>query len=514
MKDVDDLGEEYTTNSNEYFFSKLESTTFMDYFCTDDFDILTFCKTKNGIKRLESLLKFCVLNVYIGNRELLHSLLDTTKIESEIEKLKIQCEILEKLSLALSDEDVLFNLSPDDCFGMLLDMIIENLHAYQSYNGTSKAMLKLKKNDKEFLDSAAISVFDVTFLNTTDGLTTGICSQGKDDTIDLGRVNFTQKLDDTDRGKIQKIPVSSSIEYRGIYDNKDSRDTLIISIKNDILAYVYDIFSTILNCDDSTVMHGLPKYKCKLRRSIVNKRINSNCISSLLNQLMTSSNDNNAVERELCKYALVDLINRRSVCQTFYSTLNNSILKCIYCNINIESFTIRRDSNQVYLMENTQEGYVTLGGIRDVLWVLKRFVSKSFHDPLRRYEREFLYNTLIPLHKTIYLPAIVDLVTDCIIEIVNIDPSILQRYVYAVLNKVWPYRSSIKQVCMLYEIKALILVSYKFDNVDVLKLLFRKISNLLTSQHFQISLEYHSIFEILEYVKILEEHKEELCIKK
>ena len=34
--------------------------------------------------------------------------------------------------------------------------------------------------------------------------------------------------------------------------------------------------------------------------------------------------------------------------------------------------------------------------------------------------------------------------------------------------------------------------------------------HLLTSQHFQISLEYHSIFEIVEYIKILEKYKEEL----
>ena len=65
---------------------------------------------------------------------------------------------------------------------------------------------------------------------------------------------------------------------------------------------------------------------------------------------MTSSH-NNPLERELCKYSLMDLIGRRSVRQIFFSILNNSILECISCKINVENFTLRNDSNQIFMIE-------------------------------------------------------------------------------------------------------------------------------------------------------------------
>ena len=106
--------------------------------------------------------------------------------------------------------------------------------------------------------------------------------------------------------------------------------------------------------------------------------------------------------------------------------------------------------------------------------LLNMFIAKAFHTPLWRYERHMIFNTLLPLHKTTYLPVIIDLVTNCIEEIINIEPSILERYVHILLYKIWPTRSSVKQVCLQHELKTLVKLSDKYNNTDILKLIYHK----------------------------------------
>ena len=149
--DANDDDDDDGNDSTKIFFNHLESQIFFKYLCEEDFDLIKFCdKNKDGLKQLESMLTFCILHVYKSKEELLHSSytlksLDKN-VENEIEKLKVQCEILEKLSRTLSDDEVVLNLSSDNCFGMILDMVIENLYTYKQYNEKLKSMLKLKNN--------------------------------------------------------------------------------------------------------------------------------------------------------------------------------------------------------------------------------------------------------------------------------------------------------------------------------------------------------------------------------
>ena len=524
--DANDDDDDDGNDSTKIFFNHLESQNFFKYLCEEDFDLITFCdKNKDGLKQLESMLTFCILHVYKSKEELLHSSytlksLDKN-VENEIEKLKVQCEILEKLSRTLSDDEVVLNLSSDNCFGMILDMVIENLYTYKQYNEKLKSMLKLKNNKYEYIDCAAISVFDVDFLDTADGLM--INNNNNNNRDDYDNNTYSQKIKNENNNIVDDIDeifirvkkttnnnmLSSSSKYTEENYIKNENTKLIMSVTNDIIAYVFDIFSVVLNCDKTTVVPELEPNKRKIRRSIVNKRINSNFISFLVNQLMTSSH-NNPLERELCKYSLMDLIGRRSVRQIFFSILNNSILECISCKINVENFTLRNDSNQIFMIENTNCSYVTMESIREILTILNMFIAKAFHTPLWRYERHMIFNTLLPLHKTTYLPVIIDLVTNCIEEIINIEPSILERYVHILLYKIWPTRSSVKQVCLQHELKTLVKLSDKYNNTDILKLIYHKISKLISSQHFQVALEYTSFFEIVEFIEIFEKHKENL----
>ena len=50
------------------------------------------------------------------------------------------------------------------------------------------------------------------------------------------------------------------------------------------------------------------------------------------------------------------------------------------------------------------------------------------------------------------------------------------------------------------------LVVVKYNNTDILKLIYHKISKLISSQHFQVALEYTSFFEIVEFIEIFEKH--------
>ena len=225
---------------------------------------------------------------------------------------------------------------------------------------------------------------------------------------------------------------------------------------------------------------------------------------------MATSASNDGLDRELCKLALMDIANRPSVQKNLISVLVNFIQECIYCHSNVENFTLRCGSNALYLEERSNCNYMTTAGIRDVLTILNTLVVKIFHRPLRRYQREVLRRTLLPLHKTIYLPVIIDLVTDCALNILNLDPSLLVSYLRILLNKIWPYRSSVKQVCLLYEIKAMILFAHKHNNVDALELIFSKLSFLIASKNFQISLEYIGLFEIVDFIQIFQIHKKSL----
>ena len=482
------------SEDGDIFLNSLESQEFFALLCKEDFDALDLFDNENGSEEFGRMLKFCVINVYKKPYEILHldfHSLTKEKIQDEVSKLKIQREMLETLRGGLSD--AFFSYAPfDTCVRMLFDMIHSNICEYRAISNKAKSLFKLTNSFYAFVDCPLTTIFDVEFLNTADGIA-GFC-----------------RIPSKSGDGIYAQKKSDACHNQDEISHKDGKETVgFLSMMNDILANVFEVLSIVLNCDDSFRISGLSHETCRVRGKIINKHIDSFFLLSIVNQMATSES-NDGLDRELCKLALMDIANRHSVQKTLISVLVNFIHECIYCHSNVENFTLRCGSNAVYLEERSNCNYMTTGGIRDVLTVLNTVVVKTFHRPLRRYQREILRRTLLPLHKTIYLPVIIDLVTNCALNILNLDPSLLTSYLRILLNKIWPHRSSVKQVCLFYEIKAMILFAHKHNNVDALELIFSKLSCLIASKNFQISLEYIGLFEIVEFIQIFQIHKKSL----
>ena len=478
----------------DIFFNSLESHEFFALMCKEDFDALDFFDIENGSKEFETMLEFCIINACKKPQEVLHScsdLLGEKKVQDEVSKLKIQREMLETLRRGLSD--AFFCYAPfDTCVGLLFDMILRNIREYRAITNRTKSLLRFKNCSSGFVDSPLTTIFDVEFLNTTDGIV-AFSNMPNNSVDDI----YAQKSRDTSH---------SQSAHSG---KEEKLGGCLMPMTNDILANVFEIFSIVLNCDDSFRTSGLSHETCRAREKIINKHIDAVFLLSIINQMATSAS-NDCLDRELCRLALVGIANRGLVQKNLISALVNFINECIYCHSNIENFTLRGGSNAVYLEECSNCNYVTTGGIRDILSILNVVVVKTFQNPLRRYQRELLRRTLLPLHTTIFLPVIIDLVTNCALNILNLDPSLLLSYLRILLNKIWPQRSSVKQACLLHEIKAMILFAHKHNNVDALELIFSKLSCLIGSKNFQISLEYISLFEIVEFIQIFQIHKKVL----
>jgi len=124
-------------------------------------------------------------------------------------------------------------------------------------------------------------------------------------------------------------------------------------------------------------------------------------------------------------------------------------------------------------------------GIAGLLEILGSIIN-GFTLPLKQEHREFLEKALIPLHKPKSFPVYHPQLSYCIAQFIEKDPSLTET-VFKKIIAYWPVTNSSRQLLFLSEIEDILCVVEPEQFVIIQEMLFRKISEAISSTHFQIA---------------------------
>ncbi|KAL3368587.1 hypothetical protein AABB24_009443 [Solanum stoloniferum] len=124
-------------------------------------------------------------------------------------------------------------------------------------------------------------------------------------------------------------------------------------------------------------------------------------------------------------------------------------------------------------------------GIAELLEILGSIIN-GFALPLKEEHKLFLVRTLIPLHKPKCLAMYHQQLTYCMTQFVEKDCKLADTVIRGLL-KYWPVTNSSKEVMFLGELEEILEATQPPDFQRCMVLLFRRITQCLTSFHFQVA---------------------------
>ncbi|KAG5604949.1 hypothetical protein H5410_026441 [Solanum commersonii] len=124
-------------------------------------------------------------------------------------------------------------------------------------------------------------------------------------------------------------------------------------------------------------------------------------------------------------------------------------------------------------------------GIAELLEILGSIIN-GFALPLKEEHKLFLVRTLIPLHKPKCLAMYHQQLTYCMTQFVEKDCKLADTVIRGLL-KYWPVTNSSKEVMFLGELEEILEATQPPDFQRCMAPLFRRITQCLTSFHFQVA---------------------------
>jgi len=127
----------------------------------------------------------------------------------------------------------------------------------------------------------------------------------------------------------------------------------------------------------------------------------------------------------------------------------------------------------------------THNGIAELLEILGSIIN-GFALPLRDEHKEFLFQALMPLHKPRSLGLYHAHLSYCVAQFIEKDPSLIED-IFKKLLSYWPYTDTAKEQLFITEVEEILCVidPPEFQRIQVL--LFKKLSQCMCSNHFQIA---------------------------
>ena len=159
-----------------------------------------------------------------------------------------------------------------------------------------------------------------------------------------------------------------------------------------------------------------------------------------------------------------------------------TILHRIYGKFMVHRPFIRRAINYVFyrFVYETERH----NGIAELLEILGSIIN-GFALPLKDEHKQFLTRALMPLHKPKCLPLYHQQLSYCVTQFVEKDPKLADPVIRGLL-RFWPATNSHKEVLFLGELEEILELTQSEEFGHVAQPLFRRISQCLTSSHFQV----------------------------
>eukprot|EP00039_Didymoeca_costata_P018607 m.334175 g.334175 ORF g.334175 m.334175 type:complete len:560 (-) comp17306_c0_seq1:90-1769(-) len=144
---------------------------------------------------------------------------------------------------------------------------------------------------------------------------------------------------------------------------------------------------------------------------------------------------------------------------------------------------IRRTINNIFY----QFVYETRkhNGIAELLEILGSIIN-GFSLPLKAEHKRFLMRVLIPLHKCRQVQTYHPQLAYCIVQFLEKEPALTEDVIKGILRQ-WPKVNSPKEVLLLNEIDEILEVVEPEEFGKIMVALFEKLSDCISSPHFQVS---------------------------
>jgi len=245
-------------------------------------------------------------------------------------------------------------------------------------------------------------------------------------------------------------------------DQKDDESDLYEDPSWPHLTLVYQIFLKILE-------H--PHFEPNSLKSVIDR--------GFLTQIFKLFESNDRRERELLKTTLHRIYGNFLL---FRSFIRDSISYLCLC-----------------FLENQR----SCTGISEVLEVLGAII-KGLSYPLKLEHRTFLTRVLIPLHKSTELACFSGQLLYCDLQMVTKDHSLVVKVVEGLL-RLWPKRDHPQELHFIAELQSILDVCSRRDLGPLTKKIFRKVSQSIESQSYQVSQKGLEIWECPLFTEIIKE---------
>lgn len=129
--------------------------------------------------------------------------------------------------------------------------------------------------------------------------------------------------------------------------------------------------------------------------------------------------------------------------------------------------------------------YEENNGISELLEILWSIIN-GFNSPLKESHIFFLEKALLPLHKVSNLAVFHTQLQNCIVQYLEKDITLVNK-ICSYLLKIWPITNASKEVLFLTELEEIFELASGQDLSDIHEPLFKRFSNWVVSNHFQVA---------------------------
>ena len=147
-------------------------------------------------------------------------------------------------------------------------------------------------------------------------------------------------------------------------------------------------------------------------------------------------------------------------------------------------------------------------GINELLEIMISIIN-GYAVPLKQEHKDFLINILLPLHTSYYLHIFHSNLFFCITQYIQKDNSLIPVIVMELL-KIWPVCCSLKELIFITQLGKIIDSFSEEQFVELMKPLFDKIGQCITSNNFQVSEAAMLLWKNDKFVEYTKAHAGEL----
>ncbi|EDX02523.2 serine/threonine-protein phosphatase 2A 56 kDa regulatory subunit epsilon isoform [Drosophila yakuba] len=209
-------------------------------------------------------------------------------------------------------------------------------------------------------------------------------------------------------------------------------------------------------------------------------------------------------ERKLDKMIVVKLLEHLDTKDVDDRTYVQSLLLRIYIKFKYLREFILKQFNDVFNRFTFES--IECHCITELLDIYYDII-KDYSAPLKTNEEQVLLKVLLPLHKPQSMPSYFSTLIYCIIEFLQSNPSLIQRYVTGFL-RLWPKTAYDKETLFLTEIASILVIQNEEEVTKVLEPAFKQIAKCLSSQSAKIAEQTLNLWEDEDLLELMRENNE------